>query len=74
MTIAELRRRLEDAHVPPETYSLTGGLPDRALCIEQLGDKWRVYYSERGLRSDVRAFETEADATHYFWETFMRPL
>lgn len=68
MNLAELKSILENKCVPQEFYSLTGGLPADAFCIEQLADgKWRTYYGERGLRSHINDFETEEAACDFFY-------
>jgi len=60
MNIAELRAILVEAGIPEDVYSLTGGLPNEAYCIEQGPDgRWYGYYSERGGKSGLRAFESE---------------
>ncbi len=68
MTIDELKARLVSAGVSSEEYSLTGGLPNEAYCIEQLPDgTWRTYYSERGQRSGLKVFKTEKAACEDFF-------
>lgn len=48
MTKTELRARLLAENIPPDLYSLDGGLPGEKLCLSNTGAKWEVYYSERG--------------------------
>ena len=48
--------------IKPNAYCLTGGHPSESYCIDCDGTDWIVYYSERGLRSGLERFETEADA------------
>ena len=63
MTIAELAEALTAARVDPDRYSLAGGLPNDAYCLERLGSKsWRIYYSERGSRFNEEFLITEDDA------------
>lgn len=63
MKLAELKTRLVHSNVPVDSYGLAGGLPNEAYCIERMSDgKWSTYYSERGQRSNLRIFETEAEA------------
>ena len=47
-------------------YDLNGGLPNEAYCMEEIGGKWYTYYSERGHRTSLKAFETEQEACSYF--------
>lgn len=48
--------------VPKDLYSLNGGLPNEAYCIEKENDKWQVYYSERGIKANIEYFESEEEA------------
>ena len=67
MTLAELETALTNYGVPKDTYSLSGGSPNEAYCLERLPDGWRVYYSERGLRTGLKCFGTEEEACDYFF-------
>lgn len=65
LNLESLRDALEAAGIPADAYCLSGGLPNEQMCIEQRDDRWRVYYSERGLRSGLREFDSEAEACAY---------
>ena len=52
----------------PLVYSLEGGQSNDTFCLEQLGQRWCVYYSERGERYDERTFESESTACVYLLE------
>lgn len=68
MTVIELEKALEDINVPKDFYSiLKGGLPNEQLCLVQEENKWQVYYSERGRKSGLKTFDTEANACEYFY-------
>lgn len=68
MNISDLQTRLLKSNVPADAYSLTGGLPNEAYCIEQGTDgKWDTYYCERGQRTSLRTFDTETEACDYFF-------
>lgn len=53
-------------HVPKDMYSLNGGLPSEAYCINKIEGYWEVYYSERGQKSSLKVFQTESEACEYF--------
>jgi hypothetical protein len=67
MTLAELRNKLVSSKVPSDAYSLAGGLPNEAYCIEERDGKWHVYYSERGSRTGLKVFGTEQAACDHFF-------
>lgn len=68
MNLAELEKKLANSKVSQNDYSLTGGLPSEAYCIEHgLDGKWYVYYSERGQRSGLEEFESENEACDLFF-------
>jgi hypothetical protein len=45
--------------VDPEVYSLNGGHPSERYVLDQRGHDWVVYYSERGLETGLRTFQSE---------------
>jgi hypothetical protein len=65
----ELKKKLFNENFPECTYSLDGGLPNEAFCLNKvLLSKWEVYYSERGNKSCLKYFSTEDEACDYFYE------
>lgn len=62
MNKQELEETLLKYKVPKELYSLSGGLPSEAYCMERQTDKWQVYYSERGIKTNIGYFESEEEA------------
>lgn len=74
MTKNDLREMLIDCNIPKDTYSLDGGLPNEAYCLNQNGELWEVYYSERGQKSGMEIFETETEACDYFYKSLVQML
>lgn len=72
MTVSELKRILEAEGFRQDVYSLTGGLPNEAYCLENRGYEWAVYYSERGERSGERIFFSESEASEFFLQRMRR--
>ena len=73
MKFNDIQVALRNCGVPDDLYSLTGGLPNEALCLEQLSDsKWRTYYSERGQRSGEKHFHSEEEACDFFFQTLVK--
>ncbi|MFC5446706.1 hypothetical protein [Paenibacillus aestuarii] len=62
MTKKELLKRFKDENIPASCYSLEGGLPGEKWCIGKTLTSWEVYYSERGIKSDLKIFSSEAEA------------
>lgn len=52
---------------------MVGGLPNERLCMVK-ENYWQVYYSERGLKTGLREFQTESEACEYFLEKMKRYL
>lgn len=72
MTILELEEKLNQLGVPKELYSImVGGLPNERLCMVK-ASYWQVYYSEKGLKTGLREFQTESEACEYFLEKMKR--
>jgi hypothetical protein len=63
-----LLEELENKGIRKDSYSLNGGLPNEAYCLNQNDGIWEVYYSERGIKSGLKAFTSESDACKFFFE------
>ncbi len=74
MKINELKNFLVSNKVPENLYSLKGGLPSEAYCINKTQEKWEVYYSERGIKSHLIQFDTEDSACLYLQEIIKKIL
>ncbi|CAH0135816.1 hypothetical protein SRABI80_00272 [Peribacillus frigoritolerans] len=70
----ELEKLLIKDNVPKNLYSLNGGLPNEVLCLNKRDNILEVYYSERGLKSNLKKFDTEDDACEYFYKTVLELL
>lgn len=69
----ELGAALVAAGVNPRNFSVYGGLPSDAICLDTLPTgRWVVYYSERGSRFDVIEFDTESSACAYLFGLLVR--
>ncbi|MBU5472276.1 hypothetical protein [Roseburia sp. MSJ-14] len=72
MTREILEKELKKAGVPDYIYNLTGqGKKDECLCLEKIGDKWSVYYLERGVKTTNEIFDTENDACQFLYAELM---
>ena len=74
MTKNELKIQLIKDKVPEEVYSLNGGKPNEAYCINYLNGKWETYYSEKGIKSEKEEFMTEDEACRYFYNWIIQSL
>ncbi len=45
--------------IDPRWYSLTGGHPSECYVLDHRGHEWVVYYSERGIETGPRSFQSE---------------
>jgi hypothetical protein len=73
MNAVELEERLWAARVRTDSYALDGEPKNEALILEpSLGNGWRIYYCERGVRTGEKAFAIEAEACDYFLERMLR--
>jgi len=53
MNRAELIKFFQEKNIPIDSYSMMGGLPNEAFCINKIDKGWEVYYSERGVKSQL---------------------
>ncbi len=64
MIKSELEEILKLKKIRVDSYSLIGGLPNEAYCLEKIEQGWQTYYSERGSKVGVRQFQNESDACY----------
>lgn len=63
MDILELQNKLNELNLNPEAYSILGGLRDECyILLKNNNRRWEVFYSERGLKSSLKVFESESEA------------
>lgn len=67
MNVQELKIIFESEEIPKDMYSFKGGLPNESYCIMPVDGQWEVYYSERGIKSGSKLFDTEEDACLYLY-------
>ncbi|WP_338874936.1 hypothetical protein WBJ53_04880 [Spirosoma sp. SC4-14] len=61
----------EQQQIPKDMYSLAGGLPNDAYCLQQTSQGWEVYYSERGIKSGLVFFPDEETACSYLYSLIL---
>jgi hypothetical protein len=61
----ELGDILHREGINPNTYALDGGHPSERYVLDIRPGGWAVYYSERGLESGRREFDSEDEACNY---------
>lgn len=74
MTKQELIQRLNQENIPPLSYSLDDGLPNDKYCLGETYNGWEVYYSERGIKYDVKTFSSEEEACDYLYECLKKMM
>ncbi len=69
MTKKELEQKLIKEKVARDLYSLDGGFPNEAYCLNHDHNRniWEVYYSERGQKTGLKSFNKEEEACEYFY-------
>lgn len=72
MNLLELKKELDILGVFENSYSLGNCFTNEQYRLEQLNNKWSVYYSERGERRGEKLFDTENDACQYFYTLLKR--
>jgi TRAP-type uncharacterized transport system substrate-binding protein len=72
MNRAELRRALNQAEIRSDVYSLDDGYVENTLCLGANNSTWEVYFCERGERSGLRSFATEAEACEHMLNVLMQ--
>jgi hypothetical protein len=62
MNKQELQQLLKQEGFRADTYDLDGGMLPERLTLTKEGNRWCVYYSERGLQTGKECFDTEDEA------------
>ncbi|NLK94016.1 MAG: hypothetical protein GX275_02330 [Clostridiales bacterium] len=62
MNKEKLKEILIRENIPNDAYSLEGGFPNEAYCLNIENGKWQVYYSERGQKSNLKEYYSEEEA------------
>ncbi len=70
----ELEQKLLQEEVSKDLYSLKGGLPNESYCFNEQNGVWEVYYSERGTKSNLKAFNSETEACEYSYTSLIEML
>lgn len=74
MNINELKRKLEDLNVNPNSYSLDGSLNNNSRILYHSYNEWHVFYYERGIRENERTFDSEEEACDYIYQGFLNTI
>ncbi|MGL4859741.1 MAG: hypothetical protein ACRC5A_08415 [Enterobacteriaceae bacterium] len=74
MNIDELQQQLDNLKIPTTYYSLSGGLPNERLCLEEVNTQWHIYYSERGHKNSLAYFTSEKEACDFFLTTINKMI
>ena len=72
MKIADLKNLIRLSNIREDSYSLNGGLPNEAYCLNRNKNTWEVYYSERGNKTGIKEFSSEEEACEYLWGLLSR--
>jgi hypothetical protein len=74
MNKQQLQIELNRLQVPPDSYSLSGGFPNEAFCLDENYGVWTTYYSERGQKTGEKSFTGQAHACDSFLRDLKRML
>lgn len=60
---------LRKVSAPKYMYNIDGvGRDDERFCMVKEGEKWNVYYAERGCKTTNKYFDSESDALTYIYK------
>lgn len=72
MDILELKQLLKQWNVRSDMYEFDEEFPNESYCLRFNGHTWETYYSERGIKTGVKNFESESEACEFFLEQVFR--
>ncbi|WP_155848435.1 hypothetical protein [Arthrobacter sp. 35W] len=68
----QLELILESEGFPADSYAMHGSDRNDSFNIEQQGHRFLVFYTERGTRSPIEEFQSEAAACDFFLDLMRR--
>lgn len=71
MTRKEIIQALLQQNLPTDVVSFEEEYPSEKFVIHFNGSDWEVYYAERGKKSGLITFATEAEACAYIFEEIL---
>jgi hypothetical protein len=73
MNMLELTQRLKQEGYDQRWYSFDRDAPPlEGYILEKIGERWTVFYTERGGIRDIANFESEYHACDYFYERMQK--
>lgn len=72
MNVKELVERLKEANIPNDSYSILENKKDESICLVNETGTWEVFYSERGLRTELARFTGEDEACDHFFRRIIK--
>ena len=70
-SLHDLGVALGRAGIDHNSYALDGGHPSERYVFATEEDGWSVYYSERGLETGKRIFQSEAEACRHLYSILL---
>lgn len=71
MNITDLINALRSSGIREDAYSVDSSPRDESLCLEVDGGTYRIYYSERGLRTGEAEYRSEDEACREFYRMLL---
>ena len=68
----DLEKKLFEKGIPHDAYTLMGGFPNERFCLNEDHGNWEVYYSEHGLKTQLKRFHLENDACEYLYNQLLK--
>lgn len=71
MNVKDLIDKLnKNTKIPKDAFSIIDGgyqFPSETYCLNTVDNKFEYYYSERGIKTGLKKFDTENEACEYFY-------
>ncbi|MCL2083433.1 MAG: hypothetical protein FWH04_09425 [Oscillospiraceae bacterium] len=71
MNRTDLAKKLKKERVPTSWYCLDVDEYNDGLALHHKDGLWEVFYGERGIKNDIKTFDTEEEACGYLYEEIM---
>ncbi len=75
MKVKELFDKLNNnIRIPKDAFAIIDGgyqFPSETYCLNMINEKFEYYYSERGIKTGLKEFDTENEACEYFYNKLL---
>lgn len=71
MKLEKLKRIFTERNIDKSSYSINISPQEKSYCINEIDDKWEVFYFEKKEKSKRKVFNSESEAGTYLYDLIL---